>query len=181
VVQALDSGGNAVPGVTVTLTVHSLPPTGAPAVTAPNYDTTYAYAAYIKGAWTLSGCTTQGWCKTAETFCLNEDVDQTGIYSVQKDLNGNGVLDPGDVAAVSPGSVVTDSTGTANVNITYPEDHATWVQVLLTASATVSGTQTSTGAKFLLPILASYVANTQASPPGQVSPYGTATSCQNPN
>jgi hypothetical protein len=73
---------------------------------------------------------------------------------------------------VSPGSVVTDSTGSANVNITYPKDHAQWVQVLLTATTTVSGTQASTSAQFWLPILAADVDTPTTEPPGQISPYG---------
>jgi hypothetical protein len=90
------------------------------------------------------------------------------------------VLDPGGVATVSPSPVTTDNTGTANVTIFYPEDHANWVQVRLTATATVAGTQTSTSAVFYLPILASYLTNTSAAPPGVISPYGTSANCADP-
>ncbi len=188
VIQAVDSGGNAVPGVTVTLTVHSLPPTGAPALTGPDYTAPYAYAAYRKGQWVLpasdpTDCPAQttGWCLVTTALCLNEDALGTGIYNASEDLNNNGRLDPGDVAAVSPGTITTDNTGTANVNVTYPEDHAIWVQVILTATATVSGTESSTTSTFFLPILASYVTSTQQSPPGQISPYGVSASCASPN
>jgi hypothetical protein len=184
VIQALDSAGNAVAGVTVTLDVHSLPPSGAPPLAGPLYNTTDAYAAYRKGVYvdssTDAACTT-GWCLAVTAECLNEDAAGTGIYEISEDLNGNGKLDPGDVAAVSPGSVTTDSTGTANVNVTYPEDHANWVQVLLTATTTVAGTQTSTTSQFWLPILATYVATTTSSPPGFTSPYGVSNNCANPN
>jgi hypothetical protein len=187
VVQALDSAGNAVTNVSVTLTVHSLPPTGAPALAGPDYATLNAFAAYRKGYWftgtdpnTMAVCAT-GWCQTITANCLNEDVDGTGIYNSSEDLNANGVLDPGDVAAVSPGSVTTDATGSANINVTYPEDHAEWVQVLLTATATVSGTQTSTTSKFWLPILSTYVTTTTTTPPGVVDPYGLSASCANPH
>jgi hypothetical protein len=44
--------------------------------------------------------------------------------------------------------------------------------VKLTATATVAGTQTTTSAVFWLPILASYLTNTSATPPGYYSPYG---------
>jgi len=65
--------------------------------------------------------------------------------------------------------------------VTYPQDHALWVQSLLTATATVSGTETSTTSKFWLPMLAADITNTTVDPPGIVSPYGIATSCANPN
>lgn len=179
VVQALDSGGNAVSGVQITLTVHSLPPADPSPGGAPDYTASSSvYAAYGKGTWTKG---TSSWVQTVAAYCLNEDVNGTGIYEASEDLNGNGRLDPGDVAAVSPGTVTTDSTGTANVNITYPEDHAAWVQVRLTATATVAGTQTSTTSTFWLPMLASYVTNLTVDPPGVVSPYGISPSCANPN
>ena len=188
VIQALDSAGNAVPGVSVSLTVHSLPPTGAtPAIVPPNYTTTNSYAAYRKGYWftgtdpiTTDVCAT-GWCQIVTAFCPNEDVEGTGIFNSSEDFNNNGVLDPGDVAAVSPGTVTTDSTGSANVNVTYPEDHAEWVQAVLTATATVSGTQTSTTSTFWLPILSTYVISTTTSPPGVIDPYGRASSCASPH
>ncbi|MGH8232303.1 MAG: hypothetical protein ACRESY_10820, partial [Steroidobacteraceae bacterium] len=104
----------------------------------------------------------------------------------------NGRLDPGNVAAVSPGSVTTAATtisngsssttinGSAALSVVYPEDHANWVQVVLTATATVSGTETSTTSTFWLPILATYLTTVTASPPGFVSPYGTHTTCADP-
>jgi hypothetical protein len=146
-------------------------------------------AAYAKGNYDVS---TGKWAQVVNAFCLDEDVITsnnlvTGINSGVlvagaggNDLNQNGVLDPGGVATVSPSPVTTDSTGTANVTIYYPEDHANWVQVKLTATATVAGTQTTTSAIFYLPILATYLTNTSASPPGAVSPYGTSANCANP-
>jgi hypothetical protein len=85
------------------------------------------------------------------------------------------------VAVVTPGSVTTDSTGTANVLVTYPEDHAEWVQVLLTATSSVTGTQASTTSQFWLPILATYVTNIEQVPPGDTSPYGTHVNCHAAN
>jgi hypothetical protein len=81
------------------------------------------------------------------------------------------------VAVVSPGSVTTDNTGSASINVTYPEDHALWVQVLLTATSSVTGTQASTTSKFWLPMLASYITNIDQSPPGTIGPYGTNANC----
>jgi hypothetical protein len=78
---------------------------------------------------------------------------------------------------VSPGSVTTDSTGSGSLTVTYPEDHALWVQVLLTASTSVTGTQASTTSKFWLPMLAAYITNIDQSPPGTIGPYGTNANC----
>lgn len=196
VIQALDSGGNAVPGVTVTLDIHSLSPAGGTTTGAPDFTASTpsapavmsgTFAAYAKGNWYATGGT-PAWAqfpsspgKGLQAYCLNEDVNGTGIYEASEDLNGNGVLDPGDVAAVTPGTVTTDSTGSANVAVTYPEDHALWVQVKLTATTTVNGTQTTTQSIFWLPMLASYLTNSSVSPPGVVSPYGQNVSCANPN
>ena len=183
VVQAQDAAGNAVNGVNITLNVQS--------------------QQYGKGGWVLFN---SAWVQTgvpggapytmappAITVCANEDVNHNGILDPGEDLNGNGKLDPGNIAAVSPGTVTTAATtitngsstttinGSAALTVTYPEDHALWVQVMLTAAATVSGTESSTTSTFWLPILASYVTTTTSSPPGVVSPYGVATSCANPN
>jgi len=192
-VLAVDSGGNPVPGVSVTLTVHSLPPpasdqnnTGALAT-----NTIATGAGYAKGCWVWGG---SAWVQsggngtvclnqpiTALTYCLNEDVLGTGIYDAADDANGNGRLDPGDVATVSPGSITTDSTGSGQVTVVYPQDHAQWVQVVLTATASVNGTQSSTTSTFWLPILATDVTSQTVTPPGVTSPYGIATQCANPN
>jgi Bacterial Ig-like domain (group 1) len=86
-------------------------------------------------------------------------------------------LIPGSVVTTDVSSAVTTAAGSANVNLIYPKDHAYWVQVALTATATVSGTQNSTTAQFILPGLSTdYTTQTNA-PPGQISPYGVATSC----
>jgi hypothetical protein len=183
-VQALDSAGNPVPGATVTLTIASLPPTGAPTPAGPDFNSPDSYAAYRKGYWftgtdpiSQSVCNITGWCQLVNAECLNEDILGNGIYEPSEDVNGNGKLDPGNVAVVSPGSVTTDSTGSASLNVTYPEDHALWVQVLLTASTSVTGTQASTTSKFWLPMLAAYITNVDQNPPGTISPYGTNVNC----
>jgi hypothetical protein len=111
--------------------------------------------------------------------CITEDPQNTGIYSTSLDYNGNGVLDPGAVASV-PSTVALDSTGSAQFNITYPKDHAEWVEVLLTGTASVSGTETTAQAVFVLQALASDVSSATTPPPGQISPYGQASSCANP-
>jgi hypothetical protein len=180
IVQAQDAAGNSVNGVTITLAIHSVQ--------------------YGKGGWVIFN---SAWVQTgapggapyitqppAITVCANEDVAGTGIYELAEDINNNGKLDPGNIAAVSPGSVVTAPitlqggtvvNGSAALNVTYPQDHADWVQSLLTATATVAGTETSTTSLFWLPMLASDLSNVTVSPPGILSPYGEANACANKN
>lgn len=165
IVQAQDSAGNAVNGVAITLKVHSLD--------------------YAKGVW-VSG-TPWTWQPSIE--CANEDVYGTGIFQSAEDVNSNGKLDPGDIASVSPGSVTTaastytsgDTTfttnGSASLTVSYPEDHASWVEVVLTATATVQGTEASTTSTFWLPVAATYVASPTVHPPGVSSPYGIDSTC----
>lgn len=162
VVQALDSAGNAVNGVNVTLTVHSLQ--------------------YAKGGYLWNG--TQ-WEQDPPTVCTSEDVNVNGVLDAGEDTSGtgnnNGRLDPGDVAATTPGTVTTASNGSADLQVIYPEDHALWVKARLTATATVQGTQTSTSSVFWLPMLADYLTSQTVFPPGYTSPYGVATTCTDPN
>lgn len=168
-VTAVDAGGNPVNGLTVTLSVHSVqygkgfwyPTTGTPA--------------WVQGSGSLT---------TPNTFiytCANEDVDLTGIYSLTKDTNTNGVLDPGEIATVSPSTaqtaVITDTAGnklagSINLLVSYPEDHADWVEVQLVATATVAGTQSTATSTFWLKMLASKVSDKNVAPPGETSPYG---------
>jgi hypothetical protein len=184
IVQAQDAAGNAVNGVSITLAIHSLQYYKGGYIA---YNSHWVQTDDPAAALPVSGA------PPGPTLCQNEDVNGNGILDPGEDFNNNGRLDPGNVAAVSPGTVTTAAitagsgslqtviNGAANLNITYPEDHAQWVQVLLTATATVSGTETSTTATFWLPILAADVATTTTTPPGFISPYGDATSCADPN
>jgi Bacterial Ig-like domain (group 1) len=181
-VQAVDASGNPVPNLAVTFSVRSL--------------------GYGKGFWVTGSPWTQTFTTAAgdpDVFSLNgihgcqtEDANGNGVLDPGEDYNGNGVLDPGSVAntAVLSGSFggvtlnqssTTGTDGTAGVSVLYPQDHAAWVAVELTVSATVQGTQSSTSTKFWLPMLATDIATPTVNPPGQVSPYGVAATCVNPN
>ena len=181
-VQAVDASGNPVPNLAITFSVRSL--------------------GYAKGVWTPGTPWVQTFSTSAadpDVFalsgihgCQSEDANGNGVLDPGEDYNGNGVLDPGSVAntaelqgsfggAALNQSSTTGADGTAGVSILYPQDHAAWVAVELTASATVQGTQSSTSTKFWLPMLAADIASPSISPPGQVSPYGVATACINPN
>lgn len=182
-VQAIDASGNAVNNATITLAIHPV---------------AYGKGTYYQSgsAWQQSGSSTSA---TAITVCPNEDLNQNGIldpgedgdtltqaeinagWIFNPDGNQNGKLDPGGVAATSAGTVTTANGGTAEFNVTYPEDHALWVKVQLVASTTVQGTQSSTSTTFWLPILATDLTSTTTTPPGYPSPYGVANVCTNPN
>ncbi len=124
--------------------------------------------------------------------CLNEDrssgrvdFDFNGILdNAESDYNGNNRLDPGNVVAVEPGTVVTDKNGFAAFNILYGQENAHWVDVRLIARAVVAGTEDADQAEFELSGAAEdYIVQT-TSPPGAVSPFGIggpATISNDPN
>jgi Big-like domain-containing protein len=171
-VSVSDAAGNAVPNSQVTLTIHSsLAP----------------FAGYFKGAYCKSAtswvptnqvfpgfsCPAAPATTPASTVCANEDVNLNGQLDAGEDLNSDGILEPGDIAVAAPGLLTTAADGTNTFQVIYPEDHANWVEVTLTARATVQGTEGSTSSTFVLPALASYLNDLTTAPPGIVSPYGS--------
>jgi hypothetical protein len=196
-VLAVDSQGAALPNVPVTLSLLPVAygkgaEVGCPPVTPSG-----------TGPWSpaYTTQTTDPYSYNHSLMCKNEDTDYTGnissldsgtptncinlttntsIPAHAKDYNCNGKLDPGNVATVTPSSGTTDGNGRLDVTITYPRDHAYWVEVSLVAATTVQGTQSSTSATFLLLGTVKDFACGQ-SPPGLNSPYGAAATCANPN
>jgi len=77
----------------------------------------------------------------------------------------------------------TRADGTAELQITYAKDHGTWVDALITVSASgVGGTEGR--ASYLVapvPVDAASLNNKQIAPAYVVSPYGVSSSCSNPN
>ncbi|HEX7030845.1 MAG TPA: Ig-like domain-containing protein [Gammaproteobacteria bacterium] len=127
-----------------------------------------------------------------EAFCANEDLNLNGVLDagedqnlarypeqIQGDANNNGstldedlgfgVLEPGNRALVSPGTVTTDETGLAEFQLIYPQSFALWMDVILTAKASVAGTESQYSQLTGLPM----TANDVQSPPNGVSPFGT--------
>jgi hypothetical protein len=173
-VQAIDSAGNGVNNVTITFTVTSLGYVkgyrmwnGTQWATITNTKATDPYDYSLPGIYLSTGC-------------RSEDVNGNGILDPGEDYNNNGKLDPGLVVSTDVGSAVTANGGSAAVNLIYPRDHAYYVAVRLTATATVNGTQASTTTDFWLPGLAADFNTQTVAPPGPLSPYGTATTCANP-
>lgn len=158
-VLVTDAAGNAVPGVKLTASV--LPTT------------------YYKGM--LGYALPQGpWTPIQHVGCANEDINRNGILDAGEDLNGNGVLDPGIPVSVST-NVTTDAKGQAIVSLVYPRDRANWLDVNLTVRGQVNGSESNYTGLVHLPGLAADFALQTITPPGLTSPYGTSTSCSNPN
>jgi hypothetical protein len=170
VVLVVDSSGQAKSGVQIT----------------PSIDLT----SYIKGFYGHPGA----WSRVTSTppatgdgytgpTCLNEDINRNGVLEAGEDVNSNGSLDPrkSDVAVSMVGSSITDANGLAILQIQYPKNVATWVNFVITVGASgISGTEGRTTWSGQLPAAASEFTATE-SPSFQVSPYGFASSCSNPN
>ncbi|MDE2422541.1 MAG: hypothetical protein KGO49_15345, partial [Gammaproteobacteria bacterium] len=67
---------------------------------------------------------------------------------------------------------VTDSTGKFDFTLRYAKNYAGWLDVAMTATATVSGTAITSLPSFSpLPVLAGDVSSQSISPPNLYSPY----------
>ncbi len=142
---------------------------------------------YRKGSYALAGT---AWAKVSDTLCLNEDTNRNGVLEANEDStgngngNGNGTLEPrkADVS-VSLVSTKTDSKGSVVLEVTYPQDHGSWVDAVITVTASgIAGTEgRATYNLTPVPVDAASIRNTNSPPAFVVSRYGTATSCTNPN
>lgn len=112
--------------------------------------------------------------------CPNEDLNFNGVLDAGEDTNGNNVLEPGQKVTIAPGVVVTDSSGRANVEITYAESYAPWIDLKLVARASVDGTESVTSQRYVLGISAEDVSSEAVPPAGVVSPFGIGRSCAIP-
>ena len=168
-VQVNDANGTPVAGQNVTLSYY--PPV------------------YRKGAMTLTvvtapnGATSTGgpWILGESTQCENEDQDRNGQLSTAEDFNGNGRLTPGLPGLIAPASVTTSNAGSAEFTLEYGQQYAFWVDFELSAKVVVAGTESSAVFNFPASALASDLSDSTISPASQVSPFGTATDCRNPN
>ncbi|MES1942696.1 Ig domain protein, group 1 domain protein [Salinisphaera sp. PC39] len=108
--------------------------------------------------------------------CPNEDVNENDILDDGEDINGNGQLDPTNVATV-PTDADLDENGAVEFGVTYPQEFSQWVRVRLRAVASVQGTESTANAVFVLPMSADDATDLQTSPPGQKSPFGEDGDC----
>ena len=158
-VQVTDANGNGVSGVNLTMSLFS--------------------TRYVKGvrvfaanSWAHNNHETDPQYLT-NWVCPDEDRNHNGVLDPGEDDNGDGILQAGNVALATPGSLVTNSTGFAVVNVVYPEEYAYWVEVALSARASVQGTEFQRTSIFFLPGADADFNTQTTSPPGPVSPFGT--------
>jgi hypothetical protein len=149
VVQVTDINGNAVANVPVALSILS--------------------DDYYKGSRTAGS----PWTTTPSFACTNEDANRNGILDVAEDFNTNGRLDAGNIAVVTPATATTGADGSAIVTVTYQKSYAYWLDVTLSAKASVAGTESVRSSGFLLPGRVEDFIAANTPPPGVVSPFGT--------
>ena len=82
----------------------------------------------------------------------NEDVNRNLIMDEGEDINQDGQLTPPlSAAGAVPATLVTDETGIANFYLIYTKASSAWIVDELTASTVVSGTETRSTYRFVLP------------------------------
>jgi hypothetical protein len=118
----------------------------------------------------------------------SEDRDGDGLEGDPDDVNGNcrqdedynlnGRLDPGGVLTVNTADPsVTNADGVLTFSLVYKKDYGSWTDVLITATTTVAGTESSVSRVDVLPVAATDVNKVGTAPPGQVSPFGYGHFC----
>lgn len=71
--------------------------------------------------------------------CANEDSNFNGLLDPGEDVNDDGDLDPNSTAVVDA-TVTLGTDGSGKFNVTYTKDEAFWTIAVLTAKASVNGT-----------------------------------------
>jgi hypothetical protein len=150
-VYVTDANGVAVSGVTVT--IKALP-------------TRYrkGHLEFNRPVWTYA---------SDVVTCSNEDRDYDGVLDTDEDFNSSGTLEPGNVIAVTPGTVRTNDQGRATLSLTYAESYAPWVEIELKAEAVVSGTASSKSSTFFVVGSSEDFSDLEVPPAGVISPFGT--------
>ncbi|RZT95116.1 carboxypeptidase-like regulatory domain-containing protein [Rivibacter subsaxonicus] len=161
IVQVVDSAGRAKADVDLAVSV-DLP--------------RFRKGSYIAG--------TDGWIQNETSVCDSEDVNRNGVLEAGEDINGNGSLQPGksDVSVMLL-QTKTRADGTAELQIQYPQSFGSWVDAVVTVSASgVLGTEGRTTAVVApVPVDATSVKNKDVPPAFVTSPYGIQAGCANPN
>jgi Bacterial Ig-like domain (group 1) len=171
IVQVTDSNGNGVANVPVSLRILS--------------------DRYYKGFRLAALAPANGWTTQYSVAggCADEDSVpvpgqptflRNGILDTGEDFNNSGRLEAGNIASVTPSNAVTDTNGFVLVNVFYPQEYAYYLDVSLSASSTVQGTEYVRTSRFMLPGIASDFNDRDKAPPGPSSPFGTAGSCNSP-
>lgn len=127
------------------------------------------------------------WGVNPSASCVNEDSNGNGILDAGEDDIGNGngnndkQLTPGNVTALSAGTVTTDASGLAFFDLRFGKPYAGWINVRITARAMVAGTESSRSITLILPALISDLGDETIPPAGQTSPFGKAAVCIDPS
>ena len=173
VVSVSDSAGVAKPDINLVVSIDL-----------PNYRKGFYVVDAGTGKWAKAGPRTA----PDAAVCPNEDRNRNGVLETaplpSEDVNNDGQLWPRkpDVI-VSLLQSKTRADGTAELQIQYAKDHGSWVDALITVSASgVSGTE-GRATYFIapVPVDTASIAATTAHPAYEVSPYGVANACTNPN
>ncbi len=155
-VRVTDSQGVGVSGVNVQLSVFS--------------------KQYFKGFYQADPIASL-WVPVLTAICTDEDTNRNGQLDPGEDFNNSGSIEAGNVAAVTPGSVVTDVNGFALVDLSYAQEFGNWVEVTIQAKAAVTGTEFLETQDYVLEVAASDLALSQSPPGGGVSRWGQTATC----
>jgi len=124
--------------------------------------------------------TADEWQRFISVRCPIEDFDRNGNLNTGEDINGNGTLEPTNDATISA-TGVTDAEGKMTVTVIYPQSSALWSTQLITATTVVGGTESIENTTYNMDILLADVEDPDSSVPNELSPYGQASTCDNPN
>lgn len=139
------------------------------AVTLSVYPTSYSKGTLVVGS--VGDSTTEKWVQSISGTCPNEDVRRDGLL-IGQDTNNNGKLDPGLPVVVTPPTVTTDAGGFATFHLQYGKNYALWLDTMITARASVGGTESVQTLAWGLEVLAADVNDVSSEPPNRVSPFG---------
>jgi hypothetical protein len=93
------------------------------------------------------------------------------VTGITEDINGDGVLSPGNVATIILTTATTGADGFAQFYVEYAKMFARWVKVRIDGFIYSYGDQSMGSTQFELPVLADDMKCT-ATVPGPVSPWG---------
>lgn len=106
------------------------------------------------------------------TACDNEDINSNDILDPGEDTNSNGALEPGRVSSVPATVELNPDDGSGQFLMTYPKEFGQFIDVRITATVVVAGTETTVSR-----IIALTVTETDAPSLPFDSPFGTVLDC----
>lgn len=149
----------------------------------------YRPTRFWKGQYVVAGL---NWSAQSTATCYSEDgtrngapdlaaVPANGVLDPDEDFDGDGFLEPGNVASIyviSDGGV-TDASGFATLGIKYPRGFANWAEIEFQVTITApSGTEVRSTRVLRLVPASSDVSDATKSPPGGIdSPFGVLPGC----